>query len=193
MIAARQSSGSGSSARHDDLAHHRVGDEREQLVLRAHVVVQRHRSRAELGRDAPHRHRVESFGVGDAERDRRDLGAREARPAPAGLDARPHVERVESLGQPVEMLGVVRGLARDLVGLALRLLRDLLGHGVDDELPERFAELGLGGRRRRSADCERTAGGTVLRRPPGISVAMSYSVLLLLSVLMYEQAVHPTN
>ena len=45
--------------------------QREQLVLRAHVVVERHRSRVELGRDAPHRDRGEPFGVGDANRGRR--------------------------------------------------------------------------------------------------------------------------
>ena len=82
------------------------------------------------------------FVVGDAHRDRGDLGAREARPPATGLDARPHVERVEPRAEAVEMLGVVRGLVRDLVGLLRRLLRDLLGHRVDDELTDRVAQLG---------------------------------------------------
>ena len=94
LIASRQSAGSGSS-RDDDLAHHRVDDQREQLVLGAHVVVQRHRPRVELDRDPAHRHRVEALGVGDAHRGRGDLVAGEARPAPTGLDARPEVERAE--------------------------------------------------------------------------------------------------
>ena len=68
---------------HHDLAHHRVGDEREQLVLRAHVVVERHRAGVELGGEAPHRHRLEALGVGDADRGRGDLVAGEARLAAA--------------------------------------------------------------------------------------------------------------
>jgi len=37
----------------------------DQLVLRAHVVVERHRARAELGGDAPHRDRLEALLVGE--------------------------------------------------------------------------------------------------------------------------------
>src|SRR6202000_227037 len=81
------------------------------------------------------------------QRDLGDVGPREARLPPAGFDARPHVEGVEPFAQLVETFDVARGLGGDLVGLALRLLGDLLGHRVDDELAQRLADLGLGGRR----------------------------------------------
>ena len=104
-------------------------------------MVQRHRARVELGRDAAHRHRVEAFAIGDARRGGDDLVAREARPAGRGLDARPHVERAEVGREPVERLRLQRGFLGGFVGVlgrvrgaALDLLGDLFGDLLDDEL-----------------------------------------------------------
>ena len=47
------------------LAHDRVAHERDQLVLVADVVVERHRAGAELGGDAAHRDGLEALRVGD--------------------------------------------------------------------------------------------------------------------------------
>ena len=98
----------------DDLAHHRVDDEREQLVLRAHVVVERHRAGVELGRDAAHRHRAEPFGVGDADRGGRDLLAGEARSARRRGLARVHTSSASSCSDErgrVDFGALLEGLA----------------------------------------------------------------------------------
>src|SRR5205085_9738677 len=86
------------TVRDDDLAQQLVEHQREQLVLRADVVVQRHRPDLELGRDAAHRHRVDALRVGNAYRGRRELRATEARLARTRFGARPEVERVELRG-----------------------------------------------------------------------------------------------
>ena len=91
----------------------------------------------ELGRDAAHRHRVEPFGVGDADRGLGDLLAREARPARRGGFARPQVERSELLGRSFERFRFLGELGRGLLvpfGDALelgRLLRDAFGDRGD--------------------------------------------------------------
>ena len=77
VIASRQSVGQ-LAVGNDQLAHHRVVDERQQLVLGADVVVERHRAGIELGGEAAHRERVEALGVGDLDRGRGDLVPREA-------------------------------------------------------------------------------------------------------------------
>ena len=59
----------------DDLGHHRVAHQRDQLVLVADVVVERHRPGAEALGDAAHRDGVEAFGVGDLDRRAGDVGA----------------------------------------------------------------------------------------------------------------------
>jgi hypothetical protein len=71
------------------LAHDRVADEGDQLVLRLDVVVERHRPGAELARDPPHRHGLEAFGIGDLQRGLDDPLARESRLAHPGRRARP--------------------------------------------------------------------------------------------------------
>ena len=59
----------------DHLGHHRVAHQRDQLVLVADVVVERHRPGAEALGDVAHRDRVEAFGVGDLDRGAGDVGA----------------------------------------------------------------------------------------------------------------------
>ena len=61
----------------DQFAHHGVVDERQQFVLRADVVVERHRAGIEFGGEATHRESVETFLVGDLDRCGGDLVARE--------------------------------------------------------------------------------------------------------------------
>ena len=69
--------------RDQQLAHDRVVHQREQLVLGADVVVERHRADAELGGDAAHRDGVEALGVGD----RRAPSRRSARAVKRGRRA----------------------------------------------------------------------------------------------------------
>ena len=85
--ASRQCAGSsGTSISRRDRVPHQL----EQLVAAVEVVVERHRARAELLRDPPHRDRLEPFLVGDAQRDlRRSACATAAsrRPRPRGSAA----------------------------------------------------------------------------------------------------------
>jgi len=55
-------------AGHEQLGRDRVGHELDELVLVAHVVVERHRSHAQIGGDPAHRDRVEPVLVGDPQR-----------------------------------------------------------------------------------------------------------------------------
>ena len=108
-------------------------DQREQLVLGAHVVVERHRARVELGRDAAHRHRVEP-------------SASAMRMAAAAMSSRvkrglrlPGSARVQTSSASrcsasrSSDSSVLRGLGGDLVGLLGRLHADLLGDDLGDD------------------------------------------------------------
>ena len=107
--------------RRRQLAHDRVGDERQQLVLRADVVVERHRPGVELGREAAHRQRVDALGVGDAHRGRGDLLAGEARaPARPRSGRVPDVERLGHRRATISRrLGLSRPVGRDPFALAM--------------------------------------------------------------------------
>ena len=66
--------------------------QREQLVLGADVVVQRHRAGVELGGETAHRQGVEALGVGDPQGGLGDLVAGEPGPPGGRLGPRPQVE-----------------------------------------------------------------------------------------------------
>ena len=134
VIALRQSPRNFDCRQHH-LAHNRIGHQREQLVLRADVVVQRHRPGADFLRETPHRQRVDAFGVGDADGRVRDVVASEPGLARARLFPHPQIEHRNEL---VDLVGVLRGLLGDLVGDLLDLLRDL----VRDVLPNHVAGVG---------------------------------------------------
>ena len=141
-------------------------DQRQQLVLGAHVVVERHRAGVELGGDAAHRHGVEALGVGDADRRGGDLVAGEARLA-AGAARCGSTRRAASRcgDEPVErarrawrpwpaiLLRPSLGLGDDLLGVLLRRAR------VFSWRPRRRVCGSLGRR------CERRAGRPASRLP----------------------------
>src|SRR5215218_61929 len=84
------------------LAHHLVEHEVEQVVLRRHVVVDRHRPDAEAGGDVPHRDGLEARVVGDGQRRRDDLVARDRAGSPALLArlARPYRRPAAAIAGP---------------------------------------------------------------------------------------------
>ena len=132
--------------RQHDLAHDRVGDQREELVLRADVVVEGHGGGVELGRQAAHRQRRRCPRRRRCARGGGDVVAGEAGPAGGGLGSRPHVERARAGTQSsVEPVGAARAAlaeSRSLLGLGLgptsrlSFCVELLGRLLDDQVPE---------------------------------------------------------
>ena len=121
--------------RHDDLGHHRVGDECEQLVLRPHVVVQRHRSGAELGRDAAHRDgSMPSSSAMHVDRRRSRRANRGRRRGARRVSTRR--ERADEACRSARRVRV----QRSLFGRLLRSSRPRFG--VRDELRSVLADLG---------------------------------------------------
>ena len=75
-------------AGHEQLGRDRVGHELDELVLVAHVVVERHRSHAQVRGDTAHRDRLEPVLVGDPQRRLDDrVGVEPMARAPAGTAA----------------------------------------------------------------------------------------------------------
>ena len=75
---------------------------RQELVLRADVVVERHRAGVEFGRQAAHRERVETLLVGDLDRRRGDLVAGELGAPGPGLGPGPDVVGGDAGGEVFE-------------------------------------------------------------------------------------------
>ena len=74
---------------HEDFTHERIVHEGHEIGLGSHVVVEGHRPGPQLRGNPAHRHGLESLRVSNREGRRGDCFAREARPPPPGLGAKP--------------------------------------------------------------------------------------------------------
>ena len=109
----------------DQFAHHRVVDDRQELILGADVVVERHRPGIEFQRQTPHRQCVETLLVGDLDRCCGDLVPSELGAPRPWFGPCPHVVRGDARGEILEQRGLAGELGRRLVDLGTESIGNL--------------------------------------------------------------------